>query len=264
MSQDNENKPDDFDFNPNFEEKNEETESLFLDNPNDDSFDATFSDDSGFSFPDEAVLPENGTQTVLLDEEDSSGDSGFGELPPVTPPDDSPLSNATFGDPAVSEENAAENDFNISENIVTPKGKDKKDKQPEKTEKIKSNRKPIGLGSALSLTFGGLLLFALVVVNIVQFVSPPSDVSFSSIIYYLIGVDLIGGIGIVAVPFLFHVYKKEIDLFQIMLGISVMALSFAVLLLMTEYFRYGFTRKPASDLPKVAPIRQMADIAPVE
>ncbi|MDR0704133.1 MAG: hypothetical protein LBF88_04015 [Planctomycetaceae bacterium] len=224
MSQDNENKSDDLDFNFNFDEEN-----------NENGIDALFSDNPLNSLSDETELPES---------------ENLGEVPSTF------LTNNEPEETALPEINID----TVRKNSKTS-GKKKK-----KEEKRKEKGESIEIGAGLCLTAGGFLLLALITINIILLVFQPYKelgVGFSSTIYYLLGFDFVGGAGIVAVPFLFYKYRKENDLFQTLLGVSVMALSLAVLILMTEFFYYNYTRIPASALPTLAPV-VLSNAAPAE
>jgi hypothetical protein len=250
MSQDNENKPtEDIDFNFNFDEENNESgiDALFSDNP----LNSPLSDEAG-SFETESLQNE----TELPESENLSFPSfseSLSEVPSTFLTDNEP-------EQTDSEENSTEETVlpeikvDTAEKNKKTSGKKKGKEQKTKPEK---ERKPMEIGAGLCLTSGGLLLLALIAVNIILLVFQPYKelgVGFSAIIYYLIGFNVVGGAGIVAVPFLFYKYGKENDLFQTMLGVSVMALSFAVLILMTEFIRYDYTQKPASALPTLTPV----------
>ncbi|MDR3196340.1 MAG: hypothetical protein LBU34_00600 [Planctomycetaceae bacterium] len=251
MSQDNENKTDEPDFDFNFEEENNEnkTGELFSDNP----FNSAFSDETETS-QNETELPENENLSF------PPIDESLGEIPSTFLAENSEETTADATSAGETQEETNPAEINIDSAKKT--GRNKKDKE----KKPKKERKPIEIGAGLSLTLSGLLLLGLIAFNVYLLVFQPHKdigVSFSSTIYYLVGFDLVAGFGLVAVPFLFYRYRKENDLFQTMLGISVMALSFAVLLLMTEVFRYDNTPKPASALPTIAPV-VLSNPVPVE
>jgi hypothetical protein len=260
VSEDNENELDDLDFNFNFEEEKNENgiDAVFSDNP----FGSPLTDEAGSfetgSLQNETELPESENLSF------SSFSESLGEIP------EDFLTNEP--EATAAEENPEKNSetTDLPEiNVGTAEKIDKKKTEKAKTDKAKPNKRdgePMGIGDKLCLTSGGLLLLALIAVNIILLVFQPYKelgVGFYSTIYYLIGFDLVGGIGIVGVPFLFYKYKKENDLFQTMLGVSVMALSFAVILLMTEFLRYDYTRKPASALPTLTPV-VLSPTAPAE
>jgi hypothetical protein len=261
VSQDNENKPEDIDFDFDFgEEKTEngtektgdEIGELFLENP----FGSALSDEAG-TLQNETELPEN--ENLSFSPIDNPNE-GLGEVPSTFLADESFLANEseTTASDENSEPETAAPEININTDKKNRKNKNKeKDTKPKTPKKETKKGEAIELGTALCLVSGGLLLLALIAVNVILLVFPPYkelEISFSSTIYYLAFFDLIGGVGIVAVPFLFYWHRKENDLFQTLLGVSVMALSFAVLLLMTELFRYDYTRNPASTLPTIAPV----------
>ncbi|MDR2439399.1 MAG: hypothetical protein LBE12_08535 [Planctomycetaceae bacterium] len=242
MSQDNENKIDDLDFDINFEDGNNENEirEPFSDSP----FDAVFSDEPE-PLQNITELPENENLSF------PPIDENLGEIPSTFLAENS--EETILGE--TPEETNRPTGINLDTNEKKTEKRGKKDKT--RPEKEKKERIPMELGDILSLVLGGILLLVLIVFNVFLLVFQPYKdigVSFSSTIYYLVGFDLVAGMGIVAVPFLFYRYKKENDLFQTMLGISVMALSFAVLILMTELLRYDYTSKPASAIPAITPV----------
>jgi hypothetical protein len=251
MSQDNENKPaEDIDFNFNFEEENNENEidAVFSENP----FDFPLSDEAGSfetgSLQNETELPESENLSF------PSFSESLGEVPSTFLTNE-PEETTAEENPAKNSEETDFPEINVDTDKTSGKKKEKEKKaQPEKKKK---EGEPMEIGAGLCLTSSGLLLLALIAVNIILLVFQPYKelgVGFSATIYYLIGFNVIGGAGIVAVPFLFYKYGKENDLFQTMLGVSVMALSLAVIILMTEFIRYDYARKPASALPTLTPV----------
>jgi hypothetical protein len=251
--QDNENKPDDLDFSLNFDEENNENgiDALFSDNP--------------FTPPlsNEAELPESENLSF------PSFSESLGDAPSTFLTNNEPAETA-------NEENSTEETILPEINIdTTEKNSKTNEKKKEKEKNIKPEKKKkekkegelmMEIGAGLCLTSSGLLLLALIAVNIILLVFQPYKelgIGFSSTIYCLIGFDLVGGAGIVAIPFLLYKYRKENDLFQTLLGVSVMALSLAVLILMIEFLRYNYTLKPASALPTLAPV-VLSNTAPTE
>jgi hypothetical protein len=260
VSQDNENKPDDLDFNSNEENVGDGIAEIFPEN----LFNPVLSDEDG-SLQNGTELPANTDPSFSL----MSGLSeGLGEV--------SSIFQTNESEETVSVENSDEHSAENSEttdpaeiNINTDKkSSETKENKEDKERNVQPKKKgePLELGDKLCLTLSGLLLLALISANVIMLMFPPYEefgVSLSATMYYLMGVDLIGGVGIVAVPFLFYKFRKENDLFQTLLGVSVMALSFAVLILLTEWFRYDFTSKPDSVLPTIAPV-VLSNTAPAE
>jgi hypothetical protein len=265
VSQDNENKPDDFDFDFNVEEEKTENENgeLFLEDP----FNSTFPNETE-SLQNETELSESENLSFPPIGEMSES---LGEVPSIFLTKNS--DPAEESEEIASEENSETTapdqvSVNIDKINTNKKNKTTKGKKETKARSKKDPKKgeALGFGAGLCLTSSGLLLLALIAVNVIMLVFQPYkefDVSFSATIYYLVGVDIIGGVGIVAVPFMLYKYRKENDLFQTLLGLSVMALSFAVLILMTEFLRYNFTGAPTSALPNVAPV-VLSNTAPAE
>ncbi|MDR0870880.1 MAG: hypothetical protein LBN39_08825 [Planctomycetaceae bacterium] len=133
------------------------------------------------------------------------------------------------------------------------KGKKKKEKAAKpKKEKEESDKtkEPIGAGGVFALVSGLLLLVILLAFDALMFVKPSlilgetGSVGSSSVLYYVIGITVIGLAGVVAVPFMLFANRKETDIFKVALGISVMALSTGAILLLTEWCRYDFAVKP--------------------
>ncbi len=125
---------------------------------------------------------------------------------------------------------------------------------------------PLGLEGILYLSFGGVLLLMLLIWNVLAFMGDTKalGIGISSVIYYVILMDVIGLVGIVSVPFLLFQYRKTVDVFKVGLGLSVMAMSMGVILLLTAFFRYDFTikaptSKPSSDIPVAAPVELPAE-----
>lgn len=254
MSQDQENNPGDSDFDAN-------AGTPF----SDDSFDP-FAED-GFSFTDEmpqsevAEASEVSAETPMESPFDLPGPSSFltGES----------TTEELAEPPAVEEE---ETDAKGKKKKKKEKAKKEKKPKAEKKKKEKKSKEPgektsMGLGGVMCLLFGFLLLLGLVACNALLFMTDPKElgVGASSIMYYLVGVDVVGLIGIVSVPFLFFLYRKDIDIFKVGLGVSAMAMSLGVILLMTALFRYDFvikapTSAPSTDIPvSAAPAAPVAE-----
>jgi hypothetical protein len=133
------------------------------------------------------------------------------------------------------------------------KPKKEKKEKPKKEKKVKPKRersvnagawKSGDLVSTLCLSSACFLLLGLVVMNLGAFAFPPKGAAFMGTVMYLVLADLVGLFGIVAVPLLYFKYKDGLELFKVLLGVSVMAMSFGVIILLTEFFRYNFTIKP--------------------
>ena len=141
-------------------------------------------------------------------------------------------------------------------------------KKPEKKKKEKKAkpvresgpREPMDIGSVLSLCFGVLALLGLIAVNALIFTAPAAPgIGGSSTMYYAVGINVFGLV-FVAVPFLFWKFHKgkereqDLQLFDVMLGLALMAFVIGVLCLLTAIYRYDFTIKAAktpTSLPRL-------------
>lgn len=270
MSQDNENKPDEFEFDMNADQTagGETFASDDFDPFADDAFenqpDSTAADDSpvgGFDFSsftaetpeDGFVLPEADAEPVAdaVPESDALADlpepSGF-----LT--GDAPETEST----GESDEGAVDENVGIvvdAEDGKKKKGKKekvKKEKKPKaekkKKEKKKSGDEPekeaIGTNGIFSLVFGFLLLAGLVAANVFLILKPIEGIGFDSTLYFLIGMDVFG-LFAVAVPFLFFLNRKTVDAFKVFLGLSVIAMALGVILLLNVMLRHDFKIKGA-------------------
>ncbi|MDR3182807.1 MAG: hypothetical protein LBT89_07815 [Planctomycetaceae bacterium] len=112
--------------------------------------------------------------------------------------------------------------------------------KPAKKEKTPKEKTPRDLHSNLCLTFAGCVIAVLLLQNVFAFFRG------SGILQTLcfIGIFDIIGLCAVAVPVMFYRNKDELDVFKVMLGVSSMALFAGVLIMLTEFFRYGFVIKP--------------------
>ena len=133
------------------------------------------------------------------------------------------------------------------------RGKKKKKEQHDAL----GQRKEWYIEVVLSFCFFFLTLISLSVLNVLIFtVSPTPGIGSSSTLYYAIGVNVFGLIFVI-VPFMFwrvNVWKcylsksededKNLHLFDVLLGIALMALVIGVLCLLTVFYRYDFMLKP--------------------
>ena len=134
----------------------------------------------------------------------------------------------------------------ISEKEKT--GKRKREKK-QKTSKEAGPREPMDLGSMVCLGFGFALFLGLIVINALMFTSQEKNsIGGSSKLYYAAIVNVFGLI-IVAVPFLLWKFRKgnepkeRLQLFDVLLGASLVALTIGVLCFLAVFFRYDFTMK---------------------
>ncbi len=142
------------------------------------------------------------------------------------------------------------------------KGKEKPEKKKkekkEKPAKEKGPREPMDLGAVLSLCFGILALLGLIGINALIFTAPATPgIGGSSTIYYAVGVNVFGLV-FVAVPFLFWKFSKgkekeqNLQMFDVLLGIALMALAVGIVCFLTAFYRYDFTIKAAKPTATVA------------
>lgn len=259
MSQENENKPDDNEFDMNDAAQGAESGNPFAE----DTFNP-FGEDSAFS--DNGLSDGNISETPL-----ETSDGGF-EFPSFgndafevsdeasEVPTDGGLEDLSAAPSfALDQDTSSSPEFpetQQTEEIVPPEVEDKKSKKKkkpaiEKKKKEKPVKEPMEIGAVLSLVFAILLLIGLIAVNVyIAMVQPYKDlgVGMASTIYYLVFVDVFGLCG-VAPFFLFYVYHKGLDFFKVMLGVSVTTMSIGVILLLTAFYRYDFTIKATSFAP---------------
>ncbi len=131
--------------------------------------------------------------------------------------------------------------------------KAKKEKQPkvkkEKPPKVKKEKKPKppkaprdpnapGIRFEQILTLGACLLVAVVFVAINVLVVLRGGMSAGTITFLVI-LDVIGAI-IFSVPFLFYKGHKTLTVFEVFLGVALIAISVGAILLLAEFYRYDF------------------------
>lgn len=181
------------------------------------------------------------------------------DLPETFPSEASSEDNAPFGDDA-SVPFSADVHTHAEENVETADGetvstdnpylnttaKPAKKERAKKTKPKKEKRQGDLLRSGdlqgtLCLVFAGFLTFALLTHNIASILCRGD--SLLQTLCFIGAFDIVGLCGI-AVPVLFYRYKEDLDLFKVMLGISSAALFVGVLMMLTEFFRYGFMIKP--------------------
>ncbi len=218
-----------------------------------------FSEDGG-----ETGLPEAGgdRQDVASQDEVMFGVSDIEA--PLDRPEENPLAGLDlpempFGPVAVEEPEADETAAPLSAKeqkkaAKKKQSKAKKEKKPRKSGGAAGHREPLGLEGVLCLVLGGLLALGLILSNVYVILSDRSafGIGLSSLITYIVFVDFVGLIGVVSVPFLFLAYRKTLDVFKVGLGLSAMAMSLGVMLLVTEFFRYDFMIKAPSGTPSPA------------
>lgn len=126
-------------------------------------------------------------------------------------------------------------------------GKDEKDevdppddsdgKSPIDTELVSLNQRWLGVAcawGAVQLTMNGAAIF-----------SPPAATSTTSLLLYLVILNLFGAAALVAPIMLWRTANKEdkYSIANIVLCLSMMAVVLAATILLTEFFRYDFTMK---------------------
>jgi hypothetical protein len=91
------------------------------------------------------------------------------------------------------------------------------------------------------IAFSGFLFFALLVHNVASILAGGGSVMQT--LCYISAFDIVG-LCAAAAPFMCIKERKHINLFQVLLGMSSTALCLGVLVLLTEFYRYGFIIKP--------------------
>ena len=200
------------------------------------------------------------TPVSLSGESSDSAFGGFGETLPDAPAPSEPefpeapssFLAGNFGE-ETAESEMPETEATESETVVPvvetsgKKGKAKREKKPkekkQKPAKEPGPREPMDLGASLSLGLGSILLLVLIAVNALIFTAPATPgIGGTSTIYYAVAVNVFGLV-IVAVPFLFWKLRKDLQLFDVCLGIALMSLTIGVLCFLAVLFRYDFTIK---------------------
>ena len=209
------------------------TESLPSDSMSDGLTDASF---DGFG----ETVPSN---------IDGSQGSSFGEFDAMP---DMPSSFLTdSADTATSESATVDSEVVAPVIETTGKGKFAKNKKEKQRKSLRraEPREPMDPGSTLSLCFGFVLLLALIVANALIFTAPETPgIGGSSTIFYAVAVNVFGLV-IIGVPLLFWKHRKgkepqqSLQLFDVFLGVALMAMAIGVLCLLTVFFRYDFTIK---------------------
>lgn len=269
MSQDPNQKPDDLENGvPSSEVDNDFGDFDFSSFAGESEFGASEFGDSeseplGFPAPDplQNEMAQESTDGMTVDETDAAAPSGddldlpaFGDSEMGEAPGDAAAPVIEEDDPKGKKKKKAKKD-------VKKEPKVKKEK-PGKAKKEPGEKKPLGLGGVLGIVFGVLLLIGLIGFNVYCLLSHPFKeigVGTTSIIYYLIVVDIVG-LFAVSVPFLLGRYRKDVDFFHAAVGAAVMAMSLGVILLMTTILSYDMTvsapqSKPATlNVPMEAPM----------
>lgn len=279
MSQDNENKPEDIDFGFNSndhssndganpfanEDFNPFADGSFSFDPDGTSDSPAPTDENTFDFP--SFNPDSTNS-----EPNNADETPFSETNEGEDAGPSPFLMGTEDnieeDSSESEENTADvaPALGIETKVTEDDKKEKKkkgktEKKKKKEPKEKKSGSGIGLGGGLSLFLGLLLLGILIAYNVFVIMYPDEGIGFTSTIYYLVGVDVFG-LFAVAVPFMFFFNREKkdtetspeqkLDFFKVVLGVSTIAMSLGVIMLLTAWYRYDFETKPTQSLPSLS------------
>lgn len=128
------------------------------------------------------------------------------------------------------------------------KEKSAKEAKP-KNEKVAKEKKPSGermpldLAAILCIAFSVFLLVSLLMFNIAAILTRGPESTIMQTFCFLGAFNIIG-LAAAAVPILFYKFPKEQTLPNILLGISVVASFGSLLMLLTEFYRYGFLLNP--------------------
>jgi hypothetical protein len=120
-----------------------------------------------------------------------------------------------------------------NENAAEPALLEKSEKSAGGTFDFSANDVP----GILCLAAAGTLLLIMLVQNVMSLVFCGGSILRA--VCYVAAFDIIG-LGAVAVPALIYKHRSEIGLFNVLLGVSSMALFVGVLIMLTEFYRYGF------------------------
>ncbi|GHT21485.1 hypothetical protein FACS189419_02460 [Planctomycetales bacterium] len=138
----------------------------------------------------------------------------------------------------MSEENEKTVSQSSPDNIPSGK-KSKKKEKPAKKKPVKTAA-PRDWNGTICLFFAGLVLLVLIAANLVTLLSSSN---FMQTLIFLGTLDVLG-LCIVAVPVMFYRKREDINVFNVLLGIASSAMFIGVIVMITEFFRYGFTFKP--------------------
>ena len=231
MSNDNDNFDFDFDsFNTEHPRVATEGNSFDLDNP----------------FGDDVIVSSSGSEEPPV----SPGGSSFDLSDPLANDLVAPDLGAAEG--GVSADNPYLSDSAASKKKQGwfSKSKDKpvKEAKPKK-EKVIKEKKPVGermpldLPAVLCIAFSVFLLVSLLMFNIAAILTRGPESTIMQTLCFL-GTFNIVGLAAAAVPILFYYSPKERTLPNVLLGVSAVASFSGLLMLLNEFYRYGFLLSP--------------------
>jgi len=130
------------------------------------------------------------------------------------------------------------------------KDKDKpaKEAKPKKEKTVKEKkpageRVPLDLAAILCIAFSVFLFVSLLMFNIAAILTRGPESTIMQTLCFLGAFNIIG-LAAAAVPVLFYKFPKEQTLPNVLLGISAVASFSGLLMLLTEFYRYGFLLNP--------------------
>ena len=231
MSDDNDNFDFDFDsFNAEDSQATTGGNSFDLDNP----------------FGDEAVVSSGAVEEPL---ESPAGDS-FDMNDPLA--DDLAASDVGAAEGGVSADNPYLNDSATSKKkkgwFSKSKDKSAKEEKPKKEKAVKEKkpageRMPLDLPAILCIAFSAFLMVSLLMFNIAAILTRGPESTIMQTLCFLGAFNIIG-LAAAAVPIMFYKFPQERTLPNVLLGISAVASFSGLLMLLNEFYRYGFLLSP--------------------
>ncbi|GHT14207.1 hypothetical protein FACS1894170_10990 [Planctomycetales bacterium] len=116
-----------------------------------------------------------------------------------------------------------------------------KSEKPEKSADRESVFSTNDIPGILCLAAAGALVLIMLVQNVMSLLFHTDSIFCA--VCYVASFDIIG-LGAVTVPVLIYKRRAEIGLFNVLLGVSAAALFGGVLIMLTEFYHYGFVIKP--------------------
>ena len=231
MSDDNDNFDFDFDsFNADDSQVTAGENSFDLDNP----------------FGDDIVVSSGASEEPLANPEGSSFDLSDPIGNDLVTPD---LGAAQGG---VSADNPYLNDSATSKKkkgwFSKSKDKPAKEEKPKKEKTVKEKkpageRIPLDLPAILCIAFSVFLMVSLLMFNIAAILSRGPESTIMQTLCFLGAFNIIG-LAAAAVPILFYKLPQERTLPNVLLGISAVASFSGLLMLLNEFYCYGFLLRP--------------------
>jgi len=219
-------------------------DSLNADDPQATSGENSF--DLENPFGDDAIVLSDSAIEPLA----SSGESSFDLSNPVD--DDSVAPDLAADDVGVSADNPYLSDSAVGKKKKGwfSKSKDKpiKEAKPKKEKTVKEKepageRVPLDSATILCIVFSVFLLVSLLVFNIAAILTRGPESTIMQTLCFMGAFNIIG-LAAAAVPTLLYYYPKERTLPNVLLGVSAVASFGGLLLLLTEFYRYGFLLNP--------------------